>query len=63
MSLGRVTAFGGDAVELKRRALFPGSERLSPKMNRPLMGSAVAVWSVAARKDEARKNDWTSAVA
>ena len=63
MSLCRVTLFWGDGSGLKRRALFPGSERLSPKMKRPLMGSAVAVWSVAARKNEARKNDWTSTVA
>jgi hypothetical protein len=63
MSLGRVTLFGGGGGGFKRMALLPGSERLSPKMKRPLMGSAVAVWSVVARKHAARKNDWTSTVA
>ena len=58
MALWRVTLFGGGGGGLKRMALLPGSERLSPKMKRPLMGSAVAVWSV-----RARKNHWTSTVA
>ena len=32
MSLCKVTLYGGAAIEPKRMALFPGSERLSPKM-------------------------------
>ena len=40
MSLCKVTLYGGAAIEPKRMALFPGSERLSPKMESPLMGAA-----------------------
>jgi hypothetical protein len=40
MSLRRVTLTGGDAVDPSTIALFPGSDRLSPQMTRPLIAAA-----------------------
>lgn len=37
---GGVTLMGGETLEPKKAALFPGSERLSPKVTRPVMGAA-----------------------